>query len=123
MDIHAGENKAEGTSEEFVANGAQPSGVQQAPQLVTVEREDLLEYRIVELKAEKATLLVDMYARELQRAQIDVTQIGQEARKLVLRLEEKYKTNLQFNMITEDGLIVPRDPAQRDILKRQLQQR
>lgn len=83
-------------------------GVQEAPQPLRIEREDHLEYQLVGSKLEKAQLLVEMYGRELQRAQADFTQLKQDARALSAKFEAKYHANLQFNMITEDGFIVPR---------------
>lgn len=98
-------------------------GVHEAPQPLRIEREDHLEYQLVGVEISKAQLLVDMYNRELQRAQGDLVQLGQKARALYSKLEEKYKTNMQLNMITDDGVIVPRPMAQRDALVRQAQPR
>jgi len=98
-------------------------GVQEAPQPVRIEREDHLEYQLVGAEISKAQLLVDMYTRELQRAQGDLAQLGQKARALYSKFEEKYKVNLQLNMITDDGVVVPRPMAQRDALVRQAQSR
>jgi hypothetical protein len=121
MDIHPQEHSADSdpkTTDSGVTATQEP-GVQEAPQPVRIERADLMEYLLLGVKAEKAQLLIDMYSRELQRAQIDFGQISQEARKFMLQLESKYGVNLQQNMITEDGVVIPRNPARDPLMRKQ----
>jgi hypothetical protein len=98
------------------------SGVQEAPTSPStptqVEREDLLEYKLLGQRAANAELQVTMYSRELQRSQADANTIAHEAANFMKLLEAKYKTDLRLFMITEDGYLVQRPIDQRQALMR-----
>lgn len=73
-----------------------------------IEREDLLEYKLLGSRAANAELQVTMYERELQRSKADMNVVAHEGRKFLETLSEKYKVDFVTHIITEDGYLVPR---------------
>lgn len=96
---------------------ASAAGVQEAPttpsEPIKIEREDLLEYKLLGSRAEKAELQVTMYHRELQRSQAEANTIAHEARQLLQNFEKKYNVDMAAHMVTEDGYLVPRPVVDR----------
>lgn len=91
--------------------------------VVQLEEADHLRYQLIGSKIEHQRLLVDMYAREYQRAQIELANVSQEARKLSIVFEEKYNVDMRLNTVTADGVIAPLPVEQRNAIASQIQQR
>lgn len=85
-----------------VAGPTSPSPPQQ------IAREDLLEYKLLGSRAEKAELQILMYNRELQRSQAEANTVAHEAGKFMKGLGEKYGVNIQDYLVTDDGYLTPR---------------
>lgn len=98
------------------------AGVQEAPTSPSmptqVEREDLLEYKLLGSRAATAELQITMYQRELQRSQTEANVIAHEASGFMKMLETKYGTDMRLFVLTEDGYLVPRPIDQRQALVR-----
>lgn len=106
-----------------LAEAAAPtSGVQEPPvpslleqqgnAPIQIEETDFLRYQLLGSKIEKAQILINMYQRELQRAQIQLAEEAHAANVHVKFLEEKYKVDLRLNQVSADGYFIPRAAEQ-----------
>jgi len=96
------------------AFGAQEASTPTEPSApIKIDREDLLEYKLLGSRASYAELQVTMYTRELQRSQGEANQIGFEASELLTKLGAKYGVDMRANKVTDDGYLVPRVPLVR----------
>lgn len=100
-----------------VAQAAEAFGVQEAStspsEPIKIEREDLLEYKWLGSRAEKAELQILMYKRELDRSQAEANQVAYEGRELLQKLGAKYGVDMRTNQVTDDGFLVARVPDMR----------
>lgn len=97
-------------AEQIVAQEAPPAPTEpSAP--IKIDREDLLEYKLLGSRAAYTELQVTMYTRELQRSTADANQVAYEASELLMKLGAKYGVDMRANKITEDGYVVARAPA------------
>ena len=94
-----------------------PALVDQAPpDLIKIDETDFLRYQLLGTQVSKAQLLVDMYQRELQRAQSELATTVHAASTHLQGLSTKYNVDFRLNQVSEDGYLVPRPAAQRDAL-------
>lgn len=99
------ENTSDPTIESHEEAGVQEASTTSTP--IQIEEVDLLRYRLAGSEHRNAQKDVDMCQRELQHAQIGLSNTTQGVIKLVATLESKYKFSMQTHTITNDGFIVP----------------
>lgn len=100
------------------------AGVQEAPTKSTasalpvrLDEVDFLRYQLLREKFSKAQLLGEMYHRELQRAQIELAELGPQVAANLRGIEEKYQVDMHLVSVTADGFLVVQVPAGEDVLR------
>lgn len=73
---------------------------------------DFLTYERNLARVQKAQLTVQMYERELARAQEELSKLGQMHTQHVVLLATKHNVDLNAMMVSDDGFFMPRPPQQ-----------
>lgn len=107
QDLEAAQRSAEAMGSIAARLGAQEAPTQPAAP-TKIEREDLLEYKLLGSRAREAELQITMYTRELQRSQAEANTVAHEGNEFLARLGAKYSLDIRLYTVTEDGYLVPR---------------
>lgn len=75
---------------------------------VHLEELEFVKYQLGLARFQKAQLLVDMYRRELSRAEVDSAEAGRSLGQHTAAMAEKYSVDLRAMMVSDDGYFMPR---------------
>jgi hypothetical protein len=75
---------------------------------VQLEEVDFLKYQLLLTRVQKAQLVLDMYRREIARAEVELAEHGKNIGQHTRSLAEKYAVDFRAMMISDDGYFIPR---------------
>lgn len=79
---------------------------------VKLEEVEFLRYQLLLAKVQRSQLLLDMYRREVTRAEAELNEHGRNIGQHTRALAEKYSVDLRAMMVSDDGYFMPRPQQQ-----------
>ena len=90
------------------SNGSLAESPQEPQEPPKLEREELLEFLLIQERANHANTKINAISRELQQCQIEAAEVAKKASDFLRALSEKYGVSFHQNVISADGYILPK---------------